>query len=316
MGEVLAIISAWFFSSGNVFMRRGMRPGSDNGVFMATFVNMIVFSGLLLILHYSGRLPELTCMGFFLFVVAGLLTTYGGRSLLYAAVRAIGPSRAVAYRASSPIFTVCLAFVFLSERFSLTQAVGICAVIAGVWSLSVEAARRSDLAVGTVGPSGTDGSTRGSRAHGTFERRSLAGIIFGLGSSATFGTGHFVRKLAVMEVPSPYWGVAIGTTAGWLAMVLHATVRRDIKVLCRDNFNFHAPPWFFIVSGFFMAAGQLFVYLSIYMTAVSIAMVLASSEPLATLVISRLFLGREEPLNWRVVLSAIAVFLGIVFVLL
>ena len=45
-------------------------------------------------------------------------------------------------------------------------------------------------------------------------------------------------------------------------------------------------------------------------------MVLASSEPLVTLLISRLLLGREEPMNRRVVFCSITVFLGIIFMII
>lgn len=45
-------------------------------------------------------------------------------------------------------------------------------------------------------------------------------------------------------------------------------------------------------------------------------MVLASSEPLATLMISRLLLEGEEPLNWRVLACSSAVCLGIILVIL
>lgn len=140
--------------------------------------------------------------------------------------------------------------------------------------------------------------------------------MYGLGAAASFGTGHFVRKLAVIEVPSPFWGMAIGTTAAWLAMVVQAAARGELAELCHTSFDYRHPPWFFVLAGILNTAGQMFSYLSIYYAAVSIAMVLASSEPLATLAISRLLLGVEEPLNWRVGIGAAVTFAGIVLILL
>ena len=86
--------------------------------------------------------------------------------------------------------------------------------------------------------------------------------------------------------------------------------------MCRYNLNIKAPPWFFISAGILTTVGQLACYLAIFYTSVSIAMVLISSEPLGTVLISRLFLGAEEALNWRVYLSALIVFGGIAIIFL
>ena len=305
IGSLFALMSACCFGSSNIFIRRGMRGSRENGVFIATFVNLVIFLTIFFVLYLSHRLPLLTLPGFLFFVFAGLLTSYAGRSFLYAAIRALGPSRAASVRACSPIVTVSWAFLILSERFTPAQFVGATAVVGGIWVLSREILGRSDLEAQSL-PISVAGET--SQA----SKRPMAGILYALGAATSFGTGHFLRKLGLIEVPSPIWGVAIGTTAGWLAIVLHTTHQGEIRDLCRNNFNVRIPPWSFIASGLFTSAGQLLAFLSVYFTAVSITAVLMSSEPLATLVISRLFLGGEERLNWRVTLCSGVVFAGIV----
>jgi drug/metabolite transporter (DMT)-like permease len=309
IGEFCALLGACSFSTHNIAVRRGMRTAPDSGVFMSTSISTTIFLVVIVVL-YSGRLlPPLTVMGFFLFVIAGLFTSFTGRSLHYAAIRALGPSRATSFRASSPLITICLAFTFLSERFTPVQFIGAALVIGGVSFLSSEVIGRTDLAVRskfvpvTSDPRNSPG-------------RPLTGIFCALASALSFGTGHFLRKLALKEVPSPYWGLAVGTTAAWLALVAHTALRGRFKEACKNNFNYHAPPWFYITAGVLATSGQLFVYLAIYFTEVSVAMVLASSEPLATLLISRLLLGKEEPMNRRVVFCSGTVFLGIIFMIL
>ena len=87
IGELCALTSAFSFSTVNIAIRRGMKRSRDNGTFLSTFVNMIVFLILIAILYVGRYLPTLTGAGFLLFLVAGLLTTFVGRSLHYEAIR-------------------------------------------------------------------------------------------------------------------------------------------------------------------------------------------------------------------------------------
>lgn len=312
---MFAIFSALFFSSAGIAVRKGMKTAYDDGVFLSTLINLIVFVLLIPILHVSHRLPVLNLYGFFLFALAGLLTTFGGRALHYAAIRKIGPSRAVPFRSSSPMITICLAYLFLSERLSLTDFVAAAAIVGGVWFLSREVSGRSDLSVTRKPLQGDNLSVVKSNASDPY-RHSLIGILFGISASISFGTGHFLRKLAMQEVPSPYWGMAIGSVFGFLAIILQALLKGELTHICRYNLNIQAPPWYFITAGILTTVGQLLCYLAIFYTSVSIAMVLISSEPLGTVIISRLFLGIEEALNWRIYLSALTVFGGIALIFL
>ncbi len=140
----------------------------------------------------------------------------------------------------------------------------------------------------------------------SFTKSSLFGILGGLVAAFSFGMGHYCRKIALLEVPSPYWGLAIGSTAGWLAMVLQAAAKKDLKILFRNNFDLHEPPWFFLFVGLFTSAGITLIYVSLYLSPVSLTAVLASTEPIAALVIGRIFFGNEEHLN-RTVVTCIAV---------
>jgi drug/metabolite transporter (DMT)-like permease len=316
IGELCALSSAFSFSTVNIAIRRGMRKSRDNGTFLSTFVNMIVFLVLIGVLYVGRYLPALTWAGFLLFLAAGLLTTFVGRSLHYEAIRVIGPSRAISLRMGAPIVTVCLAFVFLSERFSVLQYVGATAIIVGVWVLSRETMGRGDLRV--VDPPRSHTMTPPEQQEKAVPAKSglWLGILCALGSAISFGTGHFVRKVAVLEVPSPFWGMAIGTTTAWVAMTVHSMARGDLRELCRENFNVHAPPWYFIYSGILNAAGQMFIYLAVFFSPVSTVQVLATSEVLSTLLISRLFLGTEEPLGGRVIFCSVVICLGVVLMVI
>jgi drug/metabolite transporter (DMT)-like permease len=182
----------------------------------------------------------------------------------------------------------------------------------GVWILSREVLGRMDLEVVQASVSSPNESFTASKVS---NKSSLFGVLYALGAALSFGIGHFLRKLGLMEVPSPFWGMAIGTIIAWSAVVVHATTKGEIKKLCHNNFNFHNPPWFFILAGLLFTLGQMLSFMAIYFTAVSIVVILASSEPLITLIISRLILRGEEPLNWRVIISSGGVFFGVIFMI-
>jgi len=313
-GEVFVLTGALSFGASNVAIRRGMKTARDDGVFISIFISAITFMVLIIILHLNRLLPPLTLRGFSLFALAGFLTSFTGRSLHYAAIRLLGPSRATSFRYSSPIITICLAFLFLSERFSIFQFVGATTVIGGVWVLSKEVLGRIDLGVAQTPRSNMNGSTSLSVGSNTSMNNSLVGILYALGAALSFGTGHFLRKLGLMEVPSPFWGLAIGTIVALLAVVVRPLIKGEMNILIYNNF--YTPQWFFILAGFLMTIGQMFNYISIYFTAVSIVVVLASSEPLATLLISRLIMKGEEPLNFQVIACSGAVCLGVILMIL
>lgn len=193
-------------------------PTPDNGIFMVNLTNVVLFVIVALFLGGYGRLLPLTVAAFFLFVLAGVLTTFAGRYFHYAAIRLIGPSRATAIRVSSPVVTATLAFMFLGERLSMAQYLGAAAVLAGVALLAREASKRECLEVSAF-REGEQGDASGP----TKARRSrYLGSLFAIASAAAFGSGHFVRKVALFSVPSPWWGMLIGSVVGWLCVLIWA----------------------------------------------------------------------------------------------
>ena len=63
-GALFALIGSVFFGSADVVVRRGMRTTRENGVFIATFVNVVIFGVLITVLLSNHSLPALTSKGF------------------------------------------------------------------------------------------------------------------------------------------------------------------------------------------------------------------------------------------------------------
>lgn len=76
-GRVFALSSAVAFSMSYLLLRQGMHKATDDGAFITTFINAVLFSVLVALLALGGRLPAMTKRGSLLFIIAGVFTTYG-----------------------------------------------------------------------------------------------------------------------------------------------------------------------------------------------------------------------------------------------
>lgn len=241
-----------------------------------------------------------------------MLTVFAGRYFHYAAIRFIGPSRATAIRVSSPVVTGLLAFLFLGEKLTLPQYAGAGAVMAGIMLLIRETNRcskrvidNSDALVGSL-----------SLVDMSYARASFLGSLSAVASASAYGSGHFMRKLALNVVPSPWWGMVIGSTVGWLCVLVLAWWQGNLKACFRSNLSLTSLPRFFVLAGCLNGLGQMFSFLAISFIAVSLASVIFAIEPLITAVFSRLVMGREELLGWRMLCGCFVTISGLLFVIL
>lgn len=147
-GELLALLSALLFALASVAIRIGLQREPrvlDNGMLMTTLINSAVFAVLLMSSLLTGTAPPLEAEGVALFVVAGLLTTFIGRSSLYASIRRIGPARASGYKVTTPLFAVAFGAVILGEIVTPVTVGGIAVTILGLFMLFRDVQRRAPL---------------------------------------------------------------------------------------------------------------------------------------------------------------------------
>ena len=325
MGVVLALAGTGLYALTNVLVRRASRQGGlGDGYLLTVLFNALTFGAVLTWMQLAGMLPPLRPGGLASFVAAGLATTFLGRRLLFSALACLGPARSLPFKVTSPVFTAVLAAVFLQESLSPALLGGIAAVAVGLWLLSREQVQQEE-AQGEPSPHGAATQRRPLWSDPVARKGALLAFL----SGASFGTGHFFRKLGLLEIPSEWVGVAVGAwvalAAGWLTSRpprSHPSGSpRPSDPSYADGSRLRRPlqglaslPWEYWAGGVCTTLAMLLQFASVRMMPVSTVSVVFASEPLWSMAAARLLL-EDEVLTWRVVFSAVLVVAGIAVVI-
>jgi drug/metabolite transporter (DMT)-like permease len=220
------------------------------------------------------------------FAVAAFFSPLLARIALYRGFATLGLSRPTVASSTSALFAVILAVLFLGEPMTLWIGVGTVAVVLGVGLLAYEKFPR----------------TSWRKIH----------LIYPLFAAFCFGARDAVARYGVKGFASPLVAAAITTTIAWV-MLSH------LFFLKGGPFRFRIEPSGLLPllsAGFFyvMAYYALFATLSReYLVIVAPAI---HSSTFFTLVLSYLFIRREERISPRLVLGALFVVLGVTVVTL
>lgn len=300
MGELLALGTAVSFSVSGLLIRRGQRDRPfDNGLFMTTVVNLMLYVVLTGAAWSTGRLPSVGLAGVLFFTAAGVTNTLVGRWAWFQSVRAIGPSRATALKVSNPVFASILAAVFLRQVPTLGNALGIICVIGGVVVFSGEMTRRTSSAVA---------------APSSGEMELGRGMALGLGSALAYGCGAVLRAAGLGYVPSPFFGALVGAVVATGSVLMSDAARGNLGRRWADNVR--DVPFAFVAAGVLAAAGQLTQFASLQYTTVARSTVIASAEPLITMLLAALVFRRLDTVTARSAAGLVSILAGVAFMVL
>lgn len=296
MGIFLAVVCAVLYSSNYILIQRGMRiSNKDNGNFASLLGAVGTISLIYLGIRLFGTEPAApwNWTGFFFYLAAGFFTAFLGRVLLNAGIRKIGSSRAAAVKNAAPMFTILIAVGFIGERITWGAGAGIAIILI---ALFIQA--RHDFA----------------KAENVQGKRKIIGLVLTVCAAASFGIGQAARKQGVLSYDEPILGSLIGSFFALIVFVLMEITQKRFKETVWNNFQKMNP--FFILAGVLTGVAQVSFFLSLVYTNVSYTSVVAAMEPVITVILGRLFLNQEENIQARIVLTACAVFLGTVVLIL
>lgn len=298
VGELLATVSAVLFAAASILIRQGMTGGTralDNGMLMTTSINVAAFGLLLVGVHTVLPLPTITIEGLAWFVGAGVLTTFLGRSSLYASIRHVGAARASGFKVTTPLFALAGGAIVLGEVISPITAIGIALTLAGVLVLTREAQRvyghpdRLSERSGTVSP--------------------RLGSAFGIASAGLFGAGLAARKTGLQFIPSPLIGAFIGSVVGFASVALAFRTRRQLAQVIAASFR--PVRWKFVLAGVTTSVAQLLGFGALALAPVATVATIHTTEPMFTALLAWLVLGRDESITAVTVLSLVVITGGI-----
>ncbi len=138
LGSLLGLTAGTAWGTSNVLARLGlqyMQPGMGSVIAMFGRLGMLVF--LVLLTNPSG-LFGVSLKATLLFAVVGILNFPLALFFNYTGLKKIGASRTAPIIASSPVWSVVLAMLFLGEFPSAVAIVGALSIFAGLYLITSE----------------------------------------------------------------------------------------------------------------------------------------------------------------------------------
>jgi len=290
MGEFFALINAAGWSVGMVFARRAQQRAQVDlfgGLYCSLLVNTAINLVLFLVLLPISPLPPIPWQGILFFLLGGVCNSLLGRGLLFHTLSLLGAARTGVIKATTPVFALLCGVLLLHESIGPLDWLGIAVVLCGVLLIAVDHIQRSQS---------------------KWDRSSIRGIWFGLLASLFLALGNLFRKLGVREIPSSSTGVLIGSISGVVTLSLFlllfrpGTIQRTIRHIDKD----------YAISGLSTSIALYFLFTSLQMIPLSVANSLTAVEPLFTLLLGRVLLGRQEQLTPMLCAGAAGTVLGAV----
>lgn len=293
IGELLAVSNAVLYSLSNIFNKRALEQmDKDSGMVITLVVNNAINGLGLLALYLSGKWVPLGAGSLVWFVLAGALTSFVGRYLLFESVNLNGPSRAGTYKVASPVFTVFIGMFIMSEQVNAGSLAGIVISLLGLWIISTR-----DL-------SSKDGGKIVPDA-GWIKKN--IGVIIGLASGLAFAIGIASRKVGLQIWASAMGGAFLGSMTALTLTLLSYQIKGNTipwrRLAGKKALNY-------VYSGLCTSVAILCFFIALQFTTVTVANVVASVEPLFTIVLASWMLRKKERITSRLVFGALLVTIG------
>jgi len=284
-GELLAILSSITFAAAQVCTRVGLQSASP--LTAALVVNFYVSLGGVLVSLYDGTLLASTWVPILWYMAVGVVGPGIGRLALFIGFNRMGLGRSVTVFSSTPLWSTLIAVIFLAERPSASVVVGTVAIVIGVGLVSVPEDRSLGLKSWLQGA-----------------------LVFPLVASLLYALPPIFAKMAYAVQRTPAVGLAVAFFTADVVLILFKPLMPAIGSYRLDRKGFKM----LTLSGIFNVLCSLSLWTAILISKVSTTIPLSRTAPILVLLFSYLFLGKQEMITRRLVVSAFLVVAGGVLV--
>jgi uncharacterized membrane protein len=276
--EAAALAAAFMVSLANVISKSALRhaPPFTGAVVFAVVGVIVMGPWVLLFPPQGGDFRE----GFLWFFLSGIVHPGFALTLLFIGNRRVGISRTASVASIAPLIGVIIGVVFVGQRPGATVWIGGLFIVGGIVAIS------------------------GEKSEGTFKRKDM---IFPLLSGFALGLAPVFRKIALIQVPSPSFGVVAAGLGGLAGLALMGGVFPEGERLRLKSKGL----LIFVLAACFALAGRLFYFDSLNRGDFSKVVFLLNTTPLFVLVISWVALRKTEHITRRLVGGTVAVVVGI-----
>ncbi len=214
------------------------------------------------------------------FAASGVIGTAGGRIFRVLAIQKVGAPVAAAINNLSPLIASGLAIALLGEHVTPPILAGTLVIVVGTILLSVS---------------------------GRFVGFQFRHLIYPFLGASCFGIVAIIRKLGLGHA-GPLFDAAINVTAALIASTAFVLASGNLGSLRCDRQSL----LYFIGGGIAENSAVFLVLLALGFGDVSVVTPLAGTAPLFVLLLAYLFPTAHGRINWRVVVGAVLIVLGVV----
>ncbi len=309
MGSIFALMAALGFSLSNVMIKKGTTKASkNNGAFVSILITALLSGIIFIIVGLSNGFPIINTKGVSWFIIAGILTTFLGRTLLYNSIQYLGSIKATAIKRLNPFFAVILGVLLLSEPFTLSLFIGMTLIFGSFGILLYDNYQANNLKSSESETAASVDAEASSANKKIWKNVNLKKIIsfsyiYGILSAVCYAFGYVARKIGLAEIPEPFFGAMLGAGVGTILFVITALFRERYRVSVVATFT-KLEIWL-IFAGLFSSLGQIFYFLALSKIEVSRVALIASTEVIFTILLSMVFLRKVESYNRLVIFAAL-----------
>jgi len=290
VGELLALLTALIWAAAVILLKRS---GETISPFALNLYRVTVSSALLLptaALAGQASVSSASLSDIFLLVISGAIGIAVSDTLFHASLNRIGAGiSAIIDSLYSPL-TVLLAFLFLNERLSAIQFVGMALVLGGVFA-----------------------AARHEPSHGVAPRQVAVGVLWGVLAMLALAVGIVIVK-PVLDRSPLLWAATVrqvGCLAVMFPIALFSRRRAQILGALRPS-----PVWLHSLPGAVLGSylGLMCWIGGLKYTNVGVAAILNQSSTIYILILAAIFL--KEPFTRRKLVASLVALAGIILVTL
>lgn len=219
------------------------------------------------------------------FIIAGILHFVIGRYILYTAVHHIGASSTMPIASTSNILAAFIAIPLLNEKITVLKIGGLITAGFGIGLIAMQ-----NLNI----------------------KKFKKGFILSLVSAVIFASTSLIIRYGLLILNLPIIGILISYISAapiYLAILPSKTIKYEIKSLPKYVLLYIS------IAGVLVNFGQLFRYLALSVSEVSVVAPLIATNPIFTILWSYLLNRRIENIDLKLVIGAIIIFIGLLLVI-
>ncbi len=231
----------------------------------------------------------------FWFVLSGVIGLVLGDAFLFQAFVWIGPRLSMLLMSLAPVISVIFSWIFLAERLTLIQVLGIGITVLGVSTVILDRGK----------PNQANGQNRNY----------LKGLLFGLGGAVGQALGLITSKVGLNAGVSPLSGNLIRIFSAAVIMWVIALLMNQAKVTIDSVWQSGRARSFLLMGT--LAGPFLGVWLSlvaIQHTPVAVATTLMSLAPIILLPVGKIVF--KESIGWRAIVGTVVAVSGVAMLFL